>query len=77
MRFLAAQPAGCVNPFDAADLFQRSKARQYSSVMRIWFSIMRPTSSETEVFSSAAFLRAHKAASSLTVIVMFFNAKSE
>jgi hypothetical protein len=28
------------------------------------------------VFSSAAFLRAQRAASSLTVIVMFFNKKS-
>jgi len=29
---------------------QRSKARQYSSVIRIWFSSIPPTSFETEVF---------------------------
>ena len=53
-----------------------SYAAQYSSVRRILSSSIRPTSLETEVFSSAAFFRAHFSASSCTVMVTFFNTKS-
>ena len=55
--------------------FQRAKARQYSPVIRIWSSNMWPTNLETEVLSSAAFWRAHRAAS-LTVMVMVFTLRS-
>ena len=56
--------------------FHFSYAAQYSSLRRIWSSSIRPTSLDTEVFSSAAFLRAQRAASSLTVIVILFNTNS-
>ena len=55
---------------------ESSSPGQYSSVRRIWPSSMRPTSRETEVFSSAAFFRAQSATSSLTVIVMFRDTNS-
>ena len=70
MRFEAS------NPGIGLIFFHLSYAFQYSSVHRIWSSSIRPTSLDTEVFSSAAFFRAQRAASSLTVMVMFFNTKS-
>ena len=48
-----------------------SNARQYRSLFRIWSSSRRPTHLETDVFSSVAFRRAQRAASSLTVMVIF------
>jgi hypothetical protein len=51
--------------------FQCSNARQYSSVNTIWRSSISPTNLDTEVFPSAAFRPAQRAASSGMLEVTF------